>query len=886
MPVPLATYRIQMHSKFGFDAAAEITPYLHDLGVTHLYSSPYLQAGKGSTHGYDVLDHSHPNLELGGPEGHDRLCKALGEAGLRQILDIVPNHMSIASPDNKWWWDVLENGQSSRYAGYFDVDWQPLESKLRDKVLLPILGDHYGREIDAGRVQLRRSGGTFSLAYFDHVMPVAPRSLNDLLNEAARDVGSDALAFLADSFGNLPISTATDLESVTRRHRDKEVLRSGLARLSEEKPEIGRSIDRVIDQINRSSTQIDALLERQNYRLAYWKTAVQELDYRRFFDINTLISLRMEDVRVFQDSHRLILKWVREGVLDGLRVDHPDGLLDPAEYFQRLHEAAPDGWIVVEKILEPGEVLPEDWPVAGTTGYDFLNRLGGLFVDPTGEKPVTDFYASFTGGSVDYPAMVREKKLFVLKELFGSDVNRLVNILSGVCEGQKRYRDYTRRELTTMVREVIACFPVYRTYVQAERGFVSEADSRYVDEAIEAAKANRPEVDPDLFDFLRELLLLKRTGTLESRFVMRFQQSTGPVMAKGLEDTVFYTFNRLLALNEVGGDPGRFGISPSQFHEACLETQRRWATSMTTTTTHDTKRSEDVRARISLLSEVPDRWAGAVERWSERNQRFKTADGPDRNTEYLLYQILVGAWPIDVDRATAYLLKASREAKTQTSWTNPNEAFEAALTGFVAGILADREFMKDFLEFVEPMIRPGYLNSLSQALLKLTAPGVPDIYQGNELWDLSLVDPDNRRPVDYGVRRDLLAYLNRRPTPEEILRRTEEGLPKLWVTRQALQLRNRHPEWFGVEGTYRPIHATAPKADHVVSFARGGGCITIALRLPLKLDGAWGSTMIELPEGSWTNQLTGESVEGGRVKLAEILARFPVALLSLEAGVS
>ena len=445
MPVPLATYRVQMHSEFGFDAAAEIAPYLHDLGVTHLYSSPYLQAAKGSTHGYDVLDYSRQNLELGGPEGHDRLCKALGEAGLGQILDIVPNHMSIAGRDNKWWWDVLENGQSSRYAGYFDVDWQPLESKLRDKILLPILGDHYGREIDAGRVQLRRSGGTFTFHYFDHVVPVAPRSLNDLLNEAARDVGSDELAFLADSFGNLPISTAIDLDSVTRRHRDKGVLRSALARLSEEKPEIDQSIDRIVDQINRSSTQIDALLERQNYRLAYWKTAVQELDYRRFFDINTLISLRMEDIRVFQDSHGLILKWVREGVLDGLRVDHSDGLLDPAEYFRRLHEAAPDAWIVVEKILEPGEVLPEDWPVAGTTGYDFLNQLGGLFIDPTGEGRITDFYASFTGGSVDYLAMVREKKLFVLKEMFGSDVNRLVNLLSGVCEGQKRYRDYTRR---------------------------------------------------------------------------------------------------------------------------------------------------------------------------------------------------------------------------------------------------------------------------------------------------------------------------------------------------------------------------------------------------------------------------------------------------------
>jgi (1->4)-alpha-D-glucan 1-alpha-D-glucosylmutase len=879
MPVPLATYRVQMRAEFGFEAAAEITGYLRDLGVTHLYASPYLQAGKGSTHGYDVLDHSRPNSELGGTAGHDCLCKALGEAGLGQILDIVPNHMSIASRDNKWWWDVLENGQSSRYAGYFDVDWQPLEAKLRDTVLMPILGDHYGREVDAGQIQLHRSGGTFTLAYYEHVMPVAPRSLNDLLNEAARDSGSDELAFLASSFGHLPISTATDFESVSRRHRDKEVLRSALARLADERPEIGQAIDRVIARINRSSIEIDALLERQNYRLAYWKTAVQELDYRRFFDINTLISLRMEDNRVFEDSHRLILKWVREGVLDGLRVDHPDGLRDPAEYFKRLHEAVPDGWIVVEKILEPGETLPADWPVAGTTGYDFLNRLGGLFIDPVGEAPITDFYAAFTGESVDYVTMVREKKLFVLKEMFASDVNRLVNLLSEVCERQKRYRDYTRRELTAMVREVIACFPVYRTYVEAEQGIVSEADFRYVYEAIEAAKANRPEVDSELLDFLRELLLLKRTGGLESQFVMRFQQNTGPVMAKGLEDTVFYNFNRLVALNEVGSDPSRFGVSPAQFHYECLETHRHWSTSMISTTTHDTKRSEDVRARISLLSEIPDRWARAVERWSEQNRRYKIDDAPDRNSEYLLYQILAGAWPIDVDRATAYLLKAAREAKAQTSWTSPNEAYEAALKGFVAGVLEDREFVGDLIEFVEPLIGPGRINSLSQVLLKLTAPGVPDIYQGNELWDLSLVDPDNRRPVDFRVRRKLLDDLNQRPTPEEIIRRTEEGLPKLWVTRQALHLRKRHPEWFGVDGVYRPIEVIGPNADHLVSFTRGEGSLTIAVRLPIKLGGDWGSTTIDIPEGSWTNILTGETVEGGPANLAAILARFPVALL-------
>ncbi len=881
MPVPLATYRVQMHAGFGFDDAAAIANYLHELGISHFYSSPYLQAGKGSTHGYDVLDHSKPNAELGGFEAHARLCQALGEAHLGQILDIVPNHMSIASPqENKWWWDVLENGQSSRYSGYFDVDWHPVEAKLRDTVLMPILGDHYGREVEAGHVQLARDKGRFSFRYFEHAMPVAPRSLNDLLNEAAREAGSDELAFLADSCENLPMSTSTDLPSVARRHRDKEVIYAALARLLEEKPEAASAIDDVIAAFNASPQRVDALLERQNYRLAYWKTAVQELDYRRFFDINTLISLRMEKERVFEDSHRLILKWVREGVLDGLRVDHPDGLRDPAEYFRRLNSAVPKGWIVVEKILEPGEAMPDGWPVAGTTGYDYLNRLGGVFVDRDGEGPITDFYAAFTGEPVDYPAMVREKKHYVLKEMFGSDVNRLVTLLAEVCEHQKRYRDYTRRELSAMIREVIACFPVYRTYVQAEQGKVSDRDVHYVEEAIELASANRPEIDPELFDFLRDVLQLKIVGEVESRFVMRFQQNTGPVMAKGLEDTVFYNFNRLVTLNEVGGDPGRFGISTDKYHEECLETQRSWPTSMTTTTTHDTKRSEDVRARLSLLSEIPEAWAKAVEGWAEHNLRHKTGEYPDRNAEYLLYQILVGAWPIDVDRATAYMLKATREAKAHTSWTDGDEAYEGALGKFVAGVLQDNEFLGSILGFVELLIGPGRINSLAQTLLKLTSPGVPDVYQGNELWDMSLVDPDNRRPVDYAVRRKLLDDLSGNPTPEAIIRRSEEGLPKLWVTKQALHFRRSRPELFGPEGDYRPILATGAKAEHVVAYTRGGGCVAVAPRLPLKLGGGWADTTLAIPPGTWTNLLTGESVGGGDAKLGVLLGRFPVALLA------
>ncbi len=880
MPVPLSTYRVQMRAEFGFDDAAAIADYLSDLGVSHLYSSPYLQAGKGSTHGYDVLDHSKPNDELGGVEGHERLCHALGESGLGQILDIVPNHMSIASRDNRWWWDVLENGPASHFSSYFDVDWKPADAKLRDIVLIPILGDHYGREVDAGHIQLQRNGGTFTFHYFDNVVPVAPRSLDDLLNRAALHADSEKLAFLADAYRNLPHASTTDREARTRRHRDKKVLHALLARLCEEEPAVARAIDDTVAGINAAPTEIDNLLERQNYRLAHWKSAVEELDYRRFFDINTLISLRMEDQQVFEDSHRLVLDWLHKGVLDGLRVDHPDGLRDPAEYCHRLRQASGDAWIVIEKILEPGEALPEDWPVAGTTGYDFLNKLGGLFIAGQHEAAITDFYAQFTGESVDYTAMVRDKKLTVLKQMFASDVNRLSALLDHVGENQKRYRDYTRRDMTSLLREAIACFPVYRTYVVPETSTISDVDIKYIDEALKLTRENRPDLDDDLVGFLRDLLTLKLTGPSETSFVARFQQNTGPVMAKGLEDTVFYNYNRLVALNEVGGEPSHFGIAPTKFHEDCQAMVGRWGESMLTTTTHDTKRSEDVRARLSLLSEIPDQWAEAVQSWSKLNAQHQSGEHPDKNAEYLLYQILVGAWPIDVNRATAYMAKATSEAKVHTSWTEPNEGYVEAVKRFVTGILKDPEFVRSLEQFVQPLIEPGRVNSLSQALIKLTAPGVPDTYQGNELWDMSLVDPDNRREVDYTIRRKLLAELKAGMTPEAICARSDDGLTKLHVTTRALHLRKAHPQAFGKDGTYTPITATGTKADHVVAFDRGGVAATVAVRLPILLAGDWGDTAITLPAGSWTNELTGDKVPGGVVRMADLLKRFPVALLS------
>jgi (1->4)-alpha-D-glucan 1-alpha-D-glucosylmutase len=874
-----ATYRVQLHAGFGFEAAAAIADYVAALGISHLYSSPYLQAGRGSMHGYDVVNPHRLNEELGGAEAHGRFCKALDCYGLGQVLDIVPNHMAITGADNPWWWDVLENGPASRYAAYFDVDWDPPESRLRNSVLLPILGDHYGRVLEAGELRLEHRDSIFTLHYHDHTFPVSPRTLDTLLGMAAERCRSDELAFAADALGRLPVSTATDWASVRRRHRDKEVLRAQLSRLLAERPQVTEAVDAVVAEVNANPDGLHALLERQNYRLAFWRAAARDLGYRRFFDINTLVALRMEDEQVFVDTHALVLRWLDEGVLDGVRIDHPDGLRDPKAYCQRLHRAAPQAWIVVEKILEPGERLRASWPVAGTTGYDFLNRVGGLFVNPAGEQPLTDLYAEFTGESVDYPELVRAKKHLALHELLGSDVNRLTALFVEVCERHRRHRDYTRYELNEALREVIACFPVYRTYVEAEAGTFDEDDFHYVSEAVERAKSYRPELDTALFEFLRDLLLLRVRGDLEGELVMRFQQLTGPTMAKGLEDTVFYGFNRLVSLNEVGGDPGHFGVSPAAFHQACLEAQQRWPQAMLATSTHDTKRSEDVRVRIHLLSEIPARWAEAVGRWAALNERHRRRGWPDRHTEYLLYQTLVGAWPLESERALTYMEKAIREAKVHTSWTLVNADYEEAVRRFVSDVLADPEFTADLTAFVAPLVEPARVNSLAQTLLKCTAPGVPDFYQGTELWDLSLVDPDNRRPVAYDVRRRLLSALDG-ATPEEIWARIHEGLAKLWVMRQALALRHHRPELFGPKGDYQPLLARGARAEHVVAFIRGGGAVTIVPRLVLGLRGDWADTVIELPPGRWRNQLTGDDVDGHIVRMADLLARFPVALLA------
>ena len=883
---PLATYRLQFHVGFGFDEATAIVPYLRDLGVSHAYCSPYLQAAAGSTHGYDVIDPSRVNDDLGGEAGHVRFSAALAAAGLGQVLDIVPNHMSIDPKGNEhrnvWWWDVLENGPSSRYAPYFDMDWESPQARLRNLVLLPILGDHYGRVLEAYELRLVRCEGSFEIHYHEHRMPVAPRSLDALLAEAAMRCGSPDLAFLADALGGLPAAVVTGRESLLRRHRDKEVLRGQLARLCAEKPEVASAIDALLLEVNADPDRLDALLALQNYRPAYWRTAGRELDYRRFFDVHSLVGLRTEDERVFADTHVRVLDWVAQGVVEGLRIDHPDGLSDPTGYFQRLRELAPGAYLVAEKILEPGEALPTHWPIAGTTGYDFLNRVNGLFLDPQGEAPLAALWAEISGEATPWPAVVREKKHLVLRELLASDVNRLAEVFLAVCERHRRYRDYTRFELRQVLSEVAACFPVYRTYVRAAPREVSEQDAAHIEQAVAAARSQRDDLPDDLYDFFRDLLRLRvdaLPGSPEAELVRRFQQLTGPAMAKGVEDTAFYTELTLLSRNEVGGDLGRFGVSPEEFHRAACEGLASWPESMLATSTHDTKRSEDVRARLNLLSEIPEEWGRAVRRWCLAHARHWQTGPPDPPAQYLLYQTLVGAWPIDGGRLWTYLEKALREAKQKTSWNRPDPAYEETVRGFAEGVLSDPGAIADITSFITPLIAPGRINSLAQTLLKLTAPGVPDFYQGSELWDLSLVDPDNRRPVDYDLRRRLLGELAAGLTPEEILARSEEGLPKLWLIRQALHLRRERPRLFDRGASYRPLPATGPKAKHAVALTRGEEIVALVPRLVLGLGDDWGETTVTLPEGRFIDRLTGEESAGGPQPASRLLARFPVALL-------
>lgn len=890
MPVDLrATYRLQLHPGFTLDDATATVAYLKALGVSHVYTSPFLQAAPDSAHGYDVVNHHQVNAQLGGSEAFARLCYELMQNQMGLVVDVVPNHMAI-SADNPWWQDVLENGASSAYASYFDVDWGPPEAKSANAVMLPVLGDHVGRVLEAGEIKLLYECGKFALAYYDNRFPIDPRSFSGVLSRAAQRLDSPDLRYMARAFGELPQAPAWDRQQARRRSQDQAVLVHWLERLVEQAPDVDEAIQQAVDEINRDPNLLEEVLQAQNYRLAFWRITTRELGYRRFFDINNLIGLRMEDPAVYEDTHALLLGWLKAGLIDGLRIDHPDGLRDPLDYFTRLRQDAPNAWIVIEKILEPGERLPDEWPIDGTTGYDFMFRVNNLLVDPAAEQPLSQVYSCFTGEEVEWTALVREKKLAVANDLLGSDLSRLADVLVGVIEHHRRYRDYTRFELREALAELAADLPVYRTFVRPEDVQLRPADVGYLEQAAQRAKTERPDLDPLLFDFLRDLLLLRIGDKRDAEFIQRFQQFSGPLMAKGVEDTAFYNHYRLVSLNEVGGDPGIFGLSPQAFHQACQETQRRWGGAMLATTTHDTKRSEDVRARLDVLSEIPSQWTAAVERWAQRNAACRPQPNiPDRLDEYLIYQTMLGAWPLETERLLTYMEKASREGKRCTSWTNPNPEYEQGVRTFIENITQQRDFVDDLRAFAERIITPGRLNALTQTALKLSTPGVPDIYQGSELWSLSLVDPDNRRPVDYPRRRALLAWLEGK-APAEVLQRADEAAPKLYLIQRMLALRARRPQDFASQAAYRPLEVNS---RHALAFQRGDGVVVVAPRLsgaalmesgPARLDDlsplhpVWARAGLDLPPGEWRS-IFGGGVLHGRVSLLDVLRAFPVGVL-------
>ncbi len=875
-----ATYRLQLCPDFGFEQATQQTGYLAALGVSHAYCSPYLQAAPGSSHGYDVIDHRRINEELGGAEGHRRFCEALNHCGLLQLLDVVPNHMAIGHY-NPVWWDVLENGPSSRYADFFDIQWASHERRLSGRILLPILGNHSGRVIESGDIKLVREGVSFTIRYFEHRVPVSPRTLAEPLEVAGQTAGSEELLFLADAFRQLPAITATDAESLDLRHRDRGVLFRLLDRTLSEDPRLGEQVDAALRDIEDQPERLDAFLMKQHCRLAYWRVGSQDLGYRRFFDVDTLAALRMEDPRVFEETHALPLSWLRSGLLDGLRIDHPDGIQDPEEYLHRIHAVRSDAWLLVEKILEPNETLRESWQVAGTTGYDFLNVAARCFVNPEAEAILTRFYQEFTGDERSWEEHVLDAKRLVMRELLGSDVNRLTELFVNICEQHRRYRDFTRVDVHEVLLEMVASLPVYRTYVRPGKAPPHPNDLALLAQAASHAKSRRPDLDPELFEFLEAVLSLRVTGQLESELVWRFQQLSGPAMAKGAEDTACYRYLRFAALNEVGGAPGHFGTDVHELHVFLALLARDFPETMLATSTHDTKRSEDVRARLWVLSEMPDAWIERVLRWSEMLERYRT-EFVDHQTEYLIYQTVVGAYPLSVDRLEQYLYKAMREAKQCTSWTRPDERYETAIVQFAKSALEDARFLRDLDEFMPPIIAAGRVNSLSQTLVKMTAPGVPDIYQGTELWDLSLVDPDNRQPIDFERRRSLLDQLAGMPV-EHVASAMDEGLPKLFVIRRALELRRRRFNCFGPGASYAPLYAEGPGAAHVIAFQRDGGDIITAVPRLMSMAGdSLHDTHLTLPPGNFTDVLSGKRYSGQVSSLSELWQPLPVALLERE----
>jgi (1->4)-alpha-D-glucan 1-alpha-D-glucosylmutase len=854
----IATYRLQLHVGFPLSAAQQVLPYLAELGISHVYLSPCLQAVPGSQHGYDVVDPSRVSDDLGGEAAWSAFVRAAHSCGLRILLDIVPNHMS-ASHHNRWWDDVLEHGPYSAYAGFFDIR-SPVGKPFC--VHLCPLARPYGAALEARELKIELIDGRPRVHHYENSWPLGAASWHALL--AAKDERCfEELRLLRD----VDVPTEEDRCAYQRHSLRASALLAAAVKS-------GR-LQEVLAEAGGGNEFVDAVLQLQYYQLHGWKLSGELSNYRRFFDIDTLVGLRTEQPAVAEASHARIHRMIDDGDIDGLRVDHPDGLRDPLQYFEWLRASLPEGRIYIEKILENDERLKNDWPIDGSVGYEFLAKVNRLWMDDQRTDVLTATYADFTGHSVNFGKLVREKKLAIVETTFSASRDLLTQEALAIARADWRTRDLSPHHLQAALEKLVTMLPVYRTYRTADS--LDDEDRRILLEALQGARINAPEIDAAAFDFLSALFTKPALNEREADFVAKWQQLTPAVMAKGVEDTTFYCFDRLVSCNEVGSQASLVGISADKFHEFCHTLSDRWPNNMLATSTHDNKRSEDVRARISILSEIPERWAEALHHWSQLNADAWQNRLPDRHAEYLLYQTLIGAWPIDHDRAWGYMLKACREAKINTSWHEPNVSFEEKIRGFVGAVFQSAEFIASLERFVEPLILPGRVNSLAQALIKMVAPGVPDFYQGTELWDLSLVDPDNRRPVDFALRAELM---RRVPglNAAEALSDWDSGIPKLWMTARVLKLRQQRPEDFSPASKYQPLVAQGSHLGRLLAFRRGDNLIAVVPRFTMTLAGEWTDTRLPLPGGSWRNCFTDDLIQR-EVTPSALFAAFPVALL-------
>jgi (1->4)-alpha-D-glucan 1-alpha-D-glucosylmutase len=965
---PRSTYRLQLHAGFNFMNAEAVLPYLKRLGIGDYYLSPVFEARPGSMHGYDVTRHDRVNPELCGEQGFARFTQAVKNAGMGMLLDIVPNHMGVGN-DSVWWQDVLESGRTSQYAEFFDIDWDPLKADMQGKLLLPILGDQYGRELENKRIQIAIEDGLGKVKYYDHSMPLAPRSLPLIFSEEQTAALPESFRDLLRDLSHIPPNDTADSGLAAQRRRQLEEIKPRM-REALSQPGNQAAIAEALEQVNgkagdpHSFDRLHEVLEAQPYRLAFWRVSAEEINYRRFFDINDLVGLRMENPSVFAATHCLIRRMLAEKQVTGLRVDHCDGMFNPRQYLIRLQllyiasqcsgtapvgPVAPNGieseildavrgydwtgikgplYVVVEKILEPGETLPREWPVRGTSGYDFIHFANHVFIEQENRKRFDDLYTAVTGRTADPEEIIYRCKLLVMQNALSSETYVLTNLLSQLAAADRRARDFTDNLLDSAIRETIACFPVYRTYID-DRGQYTERDRAYIHHAIVRAKYRNPDLDASVFDFFENALLLHdRSGDeidqRELYFALKFQQLTGPVMAKGVEDTAFYVYNRFISSNEVGSSMQSFGISVETFHASNLERVANSPDAMLATSTHDTKRSEDVRNRLNVISEMRLLWPAFIRRAQRLNARFKQTldDGrvaPDPNEEYLLYQTIAGAWPWKMDsaedrrqfveRLQQYMTKALSEAKVNLSWVNPNQKYLEAVRSFVAGILTpggdgkEPRFVSAFQSLLPELKIFGVVNSLAQVVLKVASPGVPDFYQGCDLWDLSLVDPDNRRPVDYVRREEALESMLKQAQAEgakavcrSVMSTLADGRIKLWTTHRALATRAGTPEVFR-RGEYLPLSADKSYAKHVIAFVRrhDDECVLVAVprfactlmhhRAELPLGKAWGGAELFAQQCAGmrlVNVFTGEEVtvrDDGRIPLAQLFVHFPVAML-------